>query len=322
MRNIFYRYNPQTLSFERVFPSWKKRVASVFRQLFIGVLIGVCLFAFAMYTFDSPREQQLKKNNKLLTAQYEILSRRQNETQKVLEDLRQRDDQLYRAIFQADPIPESIRKPGFGGTNRYEHLMEMPNSDLVIFVTQKMDMISKQLYVQSNSFDEIATMIKTQEDRLKCVPAIQPVANKDLKKMASGYGMRIDPIYRTPRFHSGMDFSAKIGTEIYATGDGVVEKAERYSEYGNCVIINHGYGYKTLYGHCDRLKVRSGQKVSRGEVIALVGNTGKSTGPHLHYEVIVKGQHDNPAKYYFMDLTPEEYTRMIEMAENHGQVMD
>ncbi len=322
MRNIFYRYNPQTLSFERVFPSWKKRIASVFRHLFIGVIIGVGLFAFAMYAFDSPREQQLKKDNKLLKTQYKILSQKQNETQKVLDDLQQRDNQLYRAIFQADPIPESIRKPGYGGTNRYEHLMNMPNSDLVISVTQKMDMISKQLYIQSNSFDEIANMITTQEDRLKCIPAIQPVANKDLKKMASGYGMRIDPIYRTPRFHSGMDFSAKTGTEIYATGDGVVEKAERYSEYGNCVVINHGYGYKTLYGHCDRINVRNGQKVTRGEVIAYVGNTGKSTGPHLHYEVIVRGEYDNPAKYYFMDLTPEEYTRMIEMAENHGQVMD
>ncbi len=322
MRNIFYRYNPQTLSFERVFPSWKKRVASVFRHLFIGIVIGVGLFAFAMYAFDSPREQLLKKDNKLLKTQYEILSRRQNEIQKVLDDLQQRDDQLYRAIFQADPIPESIRKPGYGGTNRYEHLMSMPNSDLMVSVTQKMDMISKQLYVQSNSFDEIANMIKTQEDRLKCIPAIQPVANKDLKKMASGYGMRIDPIYRTPRFHSGMDFSAKVGTEIYATGDGIVEKAERYSEYGNCVVINHGYGYKTLYGHCDRINVRQGQKVTRGEIIAFVGNTGKSTGPHLHYEVIVRGEYDNPAKYYFMDLTPEEYTRMIEMAENHGQVMD
>ena len=322
MRNIFYRYNPQTLSYDRVFPSWKTRIVSVFRQLFIGVFIGAGAFAFAIYSFDSPHEQQLIKDNKLLKTQYEILSRRQNETQKVLDDLQQRDDQLYRAIFQADPIPESIRKPGYGGTNRYEHLMDMPNSELVISVTQKMDLIAKQLYVQSNSFDEIVNMIKTQEDRLMCIPAIQPVANKDLKQMASGYGMRIDPIYRTPRFHSGMDFSAKVGTEIYATGNGVVEKAERHSEYGNCVIINHGYGYKTLYAHCSTMNVRVGQKVNRGEVIATVGSTGKSTGPHLHYEVIVRGQHDNPAKYYFMDLTPEEYTRMIEMAENHGQVMD
>ncbi len=322
MRNVFYRYNPQTLTYERVFPSWKKRMLSIFRHLFIGVIIGAGLFAVAMYAFDSPREQQLKKDNKLLLTQYDVLSRRLSETQKVLDDLQQRDDQLYRAIFQADPIPGSIRKPGYGGTNRYEHLEEMPNSKLVTEVTQKMDMIAKQLYVQSNSFDEIAGLIKTQEERLKCIPAIQPVDNKDLTRIASGYGMRIDPIYKTPRFHAGMDFNAKIGTDIYATGNGVVEMAERYSGYGNCVIINHGYGYKTLYGHCDQIKVRQGQKIMRGEVIASVGNTGKSTGPHLHYEVIVKGQHDNPAKYYFMDLTPDEYTRMIEIAENHGQVMD
>ncbi len=322
MRNIYYQYNPQTLSYERVYPSWKQRVWIVFRHLIIGIVLGAGMFAVAMYAFDSPREQQLKKDNKLLLTQYEVLARRLTETQKVLDDLQQRDDRLYRAIFHADPIPMSVRKPGYGGTNRYENLMSMPSSDLVVSTTQKMDIISKQLYVQSNSFDQIVDLIKTQEDRLKCIPAIQPVDNKDLTHIASGYGMRMDPIYGTPKFHTGMDFNAKVGTDIYATGDGVVELADRYFGYGNCVIINHGYGYKTLYGHCDRIKVREGQKVKRGEVIAYVGSTGKSTGYHLHYEVIVKGQYDNPAKYYFMDLSPEEYTRMIEIAENHGQVMD
>jgi murein DD-endopeptidase MepM/ murein hydrolase activator NlpD len=322
MRKVYYRFNPQTLYYERVFPSWKQRVWTVFRHLIIGIIIGAGIFGVAFYAFDSPQELQLKKDNKLLLTQYEIISRRLSEAQMIIEDMQQRDDNLYRAIFQADPIPSSIRRPGFGGTNRYEKLMHMPNSDLVIETTKKVDMLSKQLYVQSNSFDEIADLIRTQEERLKCIPAIQPVANKDLKHIASGYGMRIDPIYKTVRFHAGMDFTAKVGTDIYATGDGTVTMAKWYSGYGNCVIINHGYGYETLYGHCEKILVREGQKVKRGEVIALVGSTGKSTGPHLHYEVKVKGQNDNPNKYYYMDLTPEEYAEMLQIAENHGQVMD
>lgn len=322
MRKIYYRFNPQTLNYERVYPSWKQRTWSVCRHLLIGIFIGAGIFTVTFFAFDSPQELQLKKDNKLLQTQYDILSRRLSEVQFILDDLQQRDDNLYRAIFQADPIPSSIRKPGYGGIDRYEKLMHMPNSDLVIETTKKMDMLSKQLYVQSNSFDEIAHLIKTQEERLKCIPAIQPVANKDLKHIASGYGMRIDPIYKTVRFHAGMDFTAKTGTDIYATGDGTVIMAKWYSGYGNCVIINHGFGYETLYGHCEKIHVKEGQKVKRGEIIALVGSTGKSTGPHLHYEVKVKGKNDNPAKYYFMDLSPEEYTEMLKIAENHGQVMD
>ncbi|MCL2649781.1 MAG: M23 family metallopeptidase [Candidatus Azobacteroides sp.] len=322
MRKVYYFYNPQTLSYERAYPSWQQRLWIVFRHFLVGIIIGAVLFAFAFYYFDSPREQQLKKENGLLQTQYEVLSRRMNEDQRVLSDLQQRDDNLYRAIFQADPIPNSIRKPNYGSTNRYEKLMNMPNSELVISTTKKMDMISKQLYTQSLSYDEIAKMIANQKERLKCIPAIQPVANKDLTRIASGYGMRIDPVYGYLKFHEGMDFTAKIGTDIYATGDGIVESAEWHSGYGNCIIINHGYDYKTLYGHCEQLLVKAGEKVTRGEVIAKMGNTGKSTGPHLHYEVIVKGVHDNPAKYYYLDLTPEEYDKMIQIAENHGQVMD
>ena len=322
MRKVYYLYNPQTLSFDRVFPSWKQRLWSVFRHLLVGIFVGAGVFAFSMYYFDSPQAQQLKKENNLLQSQYEVLSRRMKEGQKVLTDLQERDDNLYRAIFHADPIPGSIRKPNYSGTNRYEKLIDMPNSDLVISTTQKMDGISKQLYVQSLSYDEVAEMIRTQKDRARCIPAIQPVANKDLTKIASGYGLRIDPVYGTIEFHEGMDFVAETGTDIYATGDGTVESAEWHSGYGNCVIINHGYDYKTLYGHCERLLVREGQKVKRGEVIAKVGSTGKSTGSHLHYEVIVKGIHDNPAKYYFLDLTPEEYDKMIQIAENRGKVMD
>lgn len=321
-RKTYYLYNPGTLSYERVYPSAKDRFFIVLGHLSTGIAFGLVIF-FVMINFvNSPMESQLQKENKLLQTQYEVLSLRLNSALEVLNDVQQRDENLYRAIFQAESIPESVRKSGFGGTNRYEHLMELSNPELVVSTTQKMDMLRKQLYIQSNSLEELISMGKNQEERSKCLPAIQPISNKDLTRTASGYGMRIDPIYRTPRFHSGMDFSAKVGTEIYATGNGRVTFAGWKQGYGNCLMIDHGFGYETVYGHMSKFKARVGQKVTRGEVIGEVGNTGKSTGPHLHYEVVVRGKHDNPSKYYYMDLTPEEYDRMIQIAENHGQVMD
>lgn len=321
-RKTYYLYDPNTLSYERVYPSARDRFFTVLRHLSTGIAFGVATFFAMMHLIDSPMESQLQKENKLLQTQYEVLSLRLTNALEVLDDVQQRDENLYRAIFQAESIPESVRKSGFGGSNRYEHLMNLSNPELVVSTTQKMDMLRKQLYVQSNSLEELINMGKNQEERSKCIPAIQPISNKDLTRTASGYGMRIDPIYRTPRFHAGMDFSAKVGTEIYATGNGIVTSAAWKQGYGNCLTIDHGYGFETLYGHMSKYKVRVGQKVTRGEVIGEVGNTGKSTGPHLHYEVMVRGKHDNPSKYYYMDLTPEEYDRMIQIAENHGQVMD
>ncbi|MDL2256221.1 peptidoglycan DD-metalloendopeptidase family protein [Parabacteroides sp. OttesenSCG-928-G06] len=321
-RKVYYHFNPNTLSYERVYPTRKDRLFSILKHLSSGVVIGGLALYIMMHLIDSPVESELRKENKLLQTQYEVLSLRLDGAMGVLEDLQQRDEKLYRAVFQASPIPESVRKSGFGGTDRYEHLMALSNPELVIATTRRIDMLRKQLYVQSNSLEEIIELGKTQEDRSKCIPAIQPISNKDLTRTASGYGMRIDPIYRVPRFHAGMDFSAKIGTEIYSTGDGVITYAAWKQGYGNCIMINHGHGYETLYGHMNKFGVRVGQKVKRGQIIGEVGNTGKSTGPHLHYEVIVRGKHDNPAKYYFMDLTLEEYDRMIQIADNHGQVMD
>lgn len=321
-RKTYYFYNPNTLNYERFYPSTKDRILTVLRHLSTGIAFGVVTFFVMMYMIDSPMESQLRKENRLLQTQYEVLQLRLDNALDVLNDIQQRDENLYRAIFQAESIPESVRKSGFGGSDRYEHLMELSNSELIVSTAKKMDILRKQLYVQSNSLDELIEMGKSQEERTKCIPAIQPIANKDLKRTASGYGMRIDPIYRTPHFHSGMDFSAKIGTDIYATGNGKVVYSGWKQGYGKCVIIDHGFGYETLYGHMNKFNVRVGQKVVRGEVIGEVGNTGKSTGPHLHYEVIVRGKYDNPAKYYYMDLTPEEYDLMLQIAENHGQVMD
>jgi murein DD-endopeptidase MepM/ murein hydrolase activator NlpD len=219
-------------------------------------------------------------------------------------------------------VAYAVRKAGYGGTNRYEDLMDLANADLVVNTTQKMDMLNRQLYIQSKSFDEVVELFKGQDEMLQSIPAIQPVANKDLKRTASGYGMRIDPIYKTAKFHAGMDFSANTGTPVYATGNGRVKKAGWQSGYGKIIIVDHGFGYETWYAHLNKYNVRVGQKVIRGEVIGEVGNTGKSTGPHLHYEVHLKGKVMNPVNYYFMDLSAEEYDKMIELAANQGKVFD
>jgi len=321
-RKVYYFYNPNTLTYERVYPSAKERFFIVLRHLSVGVLIGAGAFAAFIYFFSSPMESLLRKENMLLKTQYDVLSLQLNDALGVLDDIQERDDNLYRAIFQVKEIPEYVRKPGVGGTNRYDYLMNLPNAELVVETTKKMDMLKRQLYVQSNSLDELIAMGKTLDERSRCVPAIQPLANKDLKKTASGFGMRIDPIYRTLRFHTGMDFVAPTGTEIYATGDGQVSFSGWKQGYGNCIMIDHGFGFETLYGHTSRNLVTVGQKVVRGEVIGLVGNTGKSIGSHLHYEVLLNNKPDNPAKYYFMDLTPQEYDEMIQLAENRGQVLD
>jgi murein DD-endopeptidase MepM/ murein hydrolase activator NlpD len=240
----------------------------------------------------------------------------------VMEDIRQRDDNLYRVMFMAEPVSDAVRNADYAGTNRYEEFEDLDNAELVIATTQKMDALSRQLYIQSKSFDEVVDFYKNHEDMLRHLPAIQPVANKDLKRMASGYGYRIHPIYQTRIFHEGMDFSCDIGTPVYATADGVVKKARRESGYGYIIVIDHGYGYETRYAHLKSFNVKQGQRVQRGQTIALSGNSGRSTGPHLHYEVLQRGRHVNPANYYFMDLDAEQYDEMIRMAENHGKVLD
>ena len=322
MRKVYYIYNPKTRTYDRVYPTVRQRALSIARRLFVGMGLGAASFIILLLIFGSPSEKELRIENSRLLAQYNVLSHRLDEALGVMSDIQQRDDNLYRVMLQADPIADPVRKAGYGGTNRYEELMDMANADLVVNTTQKMDMLDRQLYIQSQSFDEVVALCKEHDDMLKCIPAIQPVSNKDFKKTASGYGVRVDPIYKTTKFHEGMDFSANIGTPIYATGNGTVTKAGWQSGYGRVVVINHGYGYETLYAHMNKINVRVGQKVTRGEVIGEVGNTGKSTGPHLHYEVHVKGRVVNPVNYYFMDLNAEDYDRMIQIATNHGNVFD
>lgn len=322
MRKVYYIYNPKTRSYDRIYPTFRQRVLHVMKRLFVGMGFGAGSFILLIWIFGSPSEKELRIENSRLLAQYNVLSRRLDEALNVMQGIQQRDDNLYRVVLQADPVADAVRKAGYGGTNRYEDLMDLANADLVVNTTQKMDVLNRQLYIQSKSFDEVVDLCKNNDEMLKCIPAIQPVSNKNLKQTASGYGYRIDPIYKTTKFHSGMDFSANIGTPVYATGDGRVVKVGWESGYGKLIKIDHGFGYMTWYAHLNDYNVRVGQKVVRGEVIGKVGNTGKSTGPHLHYEVHVKGKVVNPVNYYFMDLSAEDYDKMIEIAANHGKVFD
>ncbi len=322
MRKVYYIYNPQTRTFDRIYPTIRQRALSYARRLFVGMGLGAGFFLLLLLIFGSPSEKELRIENARLLAQYHVLSHRLDESLEIMQDVQQRDDNLYRMMLMAEPVSEAVRRAGYGGTNRYEQLLDMANSELVIHTTMKMDMLNRQLYIQSKSFDEVMELCKNHDEMLKCIPAIQPVSNKDLKMTASGYGMRIDPVYQTQKFHAGMDFSAHIGTPVYATGNGHVIGAGRKSGYGKLVQIDHGFGYVTWYAHLSAIKVRVGQQVLRGQIIGQVGNTGKSTGPHLHYEVRAKGKIVNPVNYYFMDLNADDYDKMIQIAANHGKVFD
>lgn len=289
-----------------------------------GVVVSIGLFFIYMNLFDSPKEKRLKREQHELLAQYEQMSRRLGQIEEVLDDIHSRDENIYRVIYEADSIPVSVRKAGFGGINRYKDMESLPNSKLVIETAKKLDIVSRQLYVQSKSFDEIISLVNRNNDMLRCIPAIMPINNKDLTRTASGWGWRIHPVYKIKKFHEGMDFSAPIGTEVYATGDGTVSMVETsYSGYGKHVKINHGFGYESIYAHMSKFNVKVGQKVKRGDVIGYVGSTGISTGPHLHYEVVKRGQKVNPQLYYFQeDLDPDDYERMIEISTNSNRTFD
>ncbi len=252
----------------------------------------------------------------------QTLDKRVEKLNKVLVDIENRDDNIYRTIFEAEPIPSNFRKAGIGGSDRYEFLKGFENSQTIIRTAQKIDKLSRELYIQSKSFDDVYKMAKNKARMLASIPAIQPLSNKDLKRIASGFGYRIHPIYKTWRMHTGIDFTAPIGTPLYATGDGVIERIKgKMSGYGKVVIINHGYGYESLYAHMSKIIVRPGEKVKRGQVIGYVGNTGRSTGPHVHYEIKKNGKPINPVHFFFQDLTPEEYEKVIEISSRPNQSM-
>jgi len=317
-----FQFNPETLSYEQIEHTITHFLKQVMIHALSGVSLGAVFFFIFVSTIQSPEEKQLIEEKRNMQAQYKVLQRQFEDMQTVLTDMQQRDDNMYRVAFQADPIPLSVRKGTSANTQYYQQLMDMTNSEVVISTTKKLNELKKEMYIQSKSFDDLVVLAKNKDAMLLCLPAIQPVMNKNLKYMASGYGWRIDPVYHTRRFHAGMDFTAPTGTNIYATANGSVMTAGWKQGYGNCVEINHGFGYVTLYGHMSVIKVRAGQYVKRGDVIGLVGSTGKSTGPHLHYEVHLRGEIMNPANYYYMDLSPAEYDRMIQMSNNSGQMFD
>jgi murein DD-endopeptidase MepM/ murein hydrolase activator NlpD len=323
MAELKYRFNPDTLNFERIrLSAWQKTRRTVL-MLTPGLVVGLIGIVLVYQFVDSPKEAAFRRENQQLLVQYELLNKQMAELEQVLDDVRRRDDNLYRVIFEADPLPSTMRQAGSGGVNRYKGLAGFASSDLVMDTRKRLDKIARQLVVQSKSLDEVASLVLRKQEMLASIPSIQPIPNEDLTQTAGGYGWRIHPIHKISKFHAGMDFTAKTGTPIYATGDGRVVFAEYATNgYGMHVVIDHGFDYQTLYAHLSKLEVKKGQKVKRGDVIGLVGNSGLSAGPHLHYEVHKGGQPVDPVNFYFNDLTPDEYALMLEISRNAGQSLD
>ncbi len=318
-----YKFNPESLSYIKVTRNLKQKFGHAATYFVASLVLAVIYFFIFNSFFDSPKEKGLKRQISELKVNYHLVSDQLNKVEKLLTDLQERDDNIYRTIFEAEPIHSSVREAGFGGSDNYRDLEKIENSKIVIDVKSRLDIIMKKILVQSKSYDEIIDLAKHKEQMLACIPWIQPISNKDLKRTASGWGWRIHPIYKIRKFHYGMDFTAPTGTEIYATGDGVIEEMDNSRRgFGNSLIINHGYGYKTLYGHMSGYNVKVGQKVKRGDVIGFVGNTGLSTAPHLHYEVWLNGEKVNPVNYFINDLTPAEFDKMVEISLKSGQSFD
>jgi murein DD-endopeptidase MepM/ murein hydrolase activator NlpD len=323
MPKVKYYYDAKSLSYQRVERTWKIQVRNsvlfIVASAFFAALI---LFVGDKY-FDSPKERQLRQELEFMQDQYALLNRRLSQMDEVLRDMSNRDDNIYRVIFEAEPIPQDIRRSGFGGANRYKSLEGFDNSNLIKEAARKTDIISKQMYVQSRSLDEVVTLAKKKAEMLQSIPAIQPVANKDLTRVASGYGYRIHPIYKVRKLHTGIDFTAPTGTPVYATGDGrVIFNSRNSSGYGLHVVIDHGYGYQTLYAHLSKVEARAGARIKRGEILGYIGNTGTSTAPHLHYEVIKGGNKVNPINFFFNDLSPEEFALMTQLSSQENQSFD
>ncbi|WP_139958615.1 M23 family metallopeptidase [Flavicella sediminum] len=323
MAKVKFYYDSDTLSYKRI--TVKKSTKIKKTLLLITAMLLIAFIGFIGFSpiIKSPEQIKLESELENLKLHYQLLSKRVDQGTEVLKDIQERDDNIYRVYFEAEPISKEERQAGFGGVNRYKSLDGFENSTMIKEVTKKIDVLSKQLVVQSKSLDEIVKMAKNKKEMLAAIPAIQPVSNKNLKRMASGYGYRIHPIYKTKKYHWGMDFSAPKGTPVYATGDGKVSKAIKSRRgLGNHVQINHGFGYKTNYGHMESFVVRKNQNVQRGDLIGYVGTSGTSTAPHLHYEVVKGDRKVNPVYYYFNDLTPEEYDKMLEMSSQENQSLD
>ncbi len=322
MARIKYYYDTESCKYERVKVSTWDIITNLLGFLSVSFILAIALFYAYNTYFESPQMAQLRKENSELKLYYELLQEEMDDANKMLANLQERDDYVYRVIFEADPIPQSIRSAGIGGANRYKDLMEegLEREELVLETYQKIDQLKKQMYIQTKSYDEILELARNKEQLYASLPAIQPVSNQELKRLSSGYGMRIDPVLKVRKMHYGVDFSAPRGTPIYATGDGTIEVTRTsFGGYGKQILIDHGFGYKTFYAHMSKFEVSRGQKVKRGELIGYVGNTGKSTAPHLHYEVFKDGKKVNPVHYFYQDLNPEEYEEILRLASIENQ---
>ena len=323
MAKVKYYYDSDTLSYQKI--RTKKR--DTFKRFLLLLVVGFIfmILGFVVFTpvFESPKEKELKRELEFVKLNEELHQKKINQLAAILTDIQDRDNNIYRLYFEVNPIPEEQRKAGFGGVNRYKALEGFDNSEMITDVTKNMDILSKQLYVQSKSLDEIVKLAENKEKLLASIPAIQPVKKEDLTRMASGYGWRSDPFTKARKKHYGMDFTAPTGTPIYATGDGVVKRADqRSSGYGKHVRIDHGFGYISLYAHMSKYNVRRGQKVKRGDLIGFVGNTGRSQAPHLHYEISKNGTKINPINFYYGNLSPKEFEAMQKAAQIEGQSLD
>jgi murein DD-endopeptidase MepM/ murein hydrolase activator NlpD len=323
MKKIKYYYNTKTLRFEKLEVPLRVKLLRVFGFIAASLVTAAIIFLIASRLIESPEAKILRQQNDDLKDNYAVLQERTKQLELQIHELVERDNAVYRSIFEAAPIPDSARIKDIETKKEVRLVQSMGETELVNNLTNQLNKLSLLAAYQEKSFKEIEKMVANKEKFLASIPAIQPVSNKNLSRVASGFGNRIDPVYKIPKFHAGLDFTAPIGTPIYAAADGTVKTANFNSGgYGNHVVINHGYGYETLYGHMVRIKARAGQTVKRGEVIGYVGNTGKSTGPHCHYEVHRNGQPVNPIYYFYNDLTPEQFDRLLKIAASSNQSLD
>lgn len=323
MKNIKYFFNTHTLRFEKLVTPLRVKLLRVFAFFATAIVTAGIIVVIAFQYIDSPKTKLLEQQNADLKDDYTVLQQQVNLLQQKMDELSKRDNNVYRSIFESSPIPDSARLKAMEKSKEIQLVTSLGETDLIKSIGSQLNKLILLAAYQEKSYSDIEKMVKNKEKLLAAIPAIQPVSDKDLTRIASGFGTRIDPVYKVPKYHAGLDFAAPIGTPIYATADGVVTDAG-FNEggYGNRVIINHGFGYETLYGHMYRIKARQGQKVKRGEVIGYVGSTGKSTGPHCHYEVHRNGNPVDPVYYFYNDLTPEQYDRLLKLAQTANQSLD
>lgn len=323
MKKVKYFYNTQTLKYEKLVVSVRVKILRILGFLSAAIVTGILFLSVAYRFLDSPKEKMLRRDMDNMKEEYDGLQDRIVEMNKQMKELQHRDNDIYRVIFEAAPIPDSVRTSNKEKDEELIRMQNRPNEVIISSTAKMLEELINRVKSQEKSYEQIADLITNKQKMLASIPAIQPVSNKDLDRIASGFGYRIDPIYKTIKLHGGLDFAAPSGTPIYATGDGVVEDASLSDVgYGNHVVVNHSYGYKTLYGHMIRMKVKRGQAVKRGDVLGWVGSTGKSTGPHLHYEVVKNGTRVDPVYFFYNDLTPEQFDRMLKIARSGNQSFD